>query len=133
MDNAKRLELNKNGSIHIFEVVNELNWCTVSFKNDSGTIKLGAENVTRLCRRIIEKLSDIRNNKPFVLNDKEMYTITPLFEGHSTLIYSMLGSAEIQLLYGDDKLQISPLFSLTKEEREAFLEKAAAFSAEYSR
>ena len=89
--------------------------------------------MTRLCRRIIEKLSDIRNNKPFVLNDKEMYTITPLFEGHSTLIYSMLGGAEIQLLYGDDKLQISPLFSLTKEEREAFLEKAAAFSAEYSR
>ena len=133
MDNAKRLELNKNGSILIFEVVNELNWCTVSFKTDSGTVKLGAENVVILCRRITEKLSDICNNKPFVLNDKEMYTITPLFEGHSTLIYSMLGGDEIQLLYGDDKLQICPLFSLTKEEREDFLKKAAAFCAEYSR
>ena len=133
MNNAKRLELNKNGSILIFEVVNELNWCTVSFKNDSGTVKLGAENVVILCRRITEKLSDICNNKPFVLNDKEMYTITPLFEGHSTLIYSMLDGDEIQLLYGDDKLQICPLFSLTKEEREDFLKKVAAFSAEYDR
>ncbi|MBP5430908.1 MAG: hypothetical protein J6Y81_01205 [Ruminococcus sp.] len=84
-----------------------------------------------LCRRITEKLSDIYSNKPFVLNDKEMYTITSLFEGHRTLIYSMLGDDAIQLLYSDAKLQIYPLFSLTKEEREAFQKKVAAFSLEY--
>ena len=133
MNNAKRLEINKNGSTLIFEVVNELNWCTVSFKTASCTVKLGAENVVILCRRITEKLSDICSNKPFVLNDKEMYSITPLFEGNRTLIYNMLGGDEIQLLYVDAKLQICPLFSLTKEEKAAFLKKVAAFSAEYDR
>ncbi|MBP5430907.1 hypothetical protein [Ruminococcus sp.] len=51
MNNEKRLEINKNGSILIFEVVNELNWCTVSFKNDSCTIKLGAEKRVNIMQK----------------------------------------------------------------------------------
>ncbi|MBR5682949.1 MAG: hypothetical protein IKW96_06680 [Ruminococcus sp.] len=130
MNNAKKLEINTNGGTLIFEVVNELRWCVVSFRTDSGTVKLGAENVGILCGRITEKLSDVSNNKPFVLHDKEMYTITSLFEGHSTLIYSMLDGNAVQVLYGDAELRINPLFSLTEEERLDFLRKLEAFGAE---
>ena len=129
MDNANKLEINTNGGTFILEVVNELRWCVVSFRTESGTVKLGAENVGILCGRITEKLSDISNNKPFVLHDKEMYTITSLFEGHSTLIYSMLDGNAVQILYGDAELKINPLFSLTEEERRGFLRKIEAFSA----
>lgn len=130
MDNSKKLEINTNGGTLILEVVNELKWCMIYFRNTSGTVKLGAENVGVLCGRITEKLSNIRGSKPFVLHDKEMYTITSLFEGHTTLIYSMLDGNNVQILYGDAELKINPLFSLTDEERSGFLAKIEAFSAE---
>ena len=130
MDNSRKLEINTNGGTLILEVVNKLNWCEVYFRNASGTVKLGAENVGILCERITEKLSHIRGSKPFVLHDKEMYTITSLFEGHATLIYSMLDGNMVQILYGDAELKINPLFSLTEDERFDFLDKIRAFSKE---
>lgn len=112
-------------------IINENNWCLLSFKSKEKDIFLGAEEVHRLCSKVINKLSEIHNNTPFIFNGKEMYSILNLFETHNTLLYYIVNSETIQLFLGDAHGTLSPLVLFTSKERFHFIESIKSFILKY--
>ena len=51
--------------------INENHWCVLSIKRNGQNIKLGADEINRICKKMVEKLSYIQNNKPFIYNNQK--------------------------------------------------------------
>ena len=116
----------------IFEI-NDKNWCALSAETKEKEVYLGADDVNVLCRKMLENLSDIHNNKAFIYDGKEMHSIICLYETYNTLMYHTCDDDSIQLMIGDKDGTISPLASLTEKERIGFINKIELFLSEYNK
>ena len=113
--------------------INDKNWCSLSAKTKEQEVYLGADDVNVVCRKIVKNLSDIQNSKSFIYEGKEMVLIITLYETYNTLMYYKCNDNSIQLMIGDKDGIISPLASLTENERIRSINKIELFLSEYNK
>ena len=112
--------------------INDKNWCSLSAKTKEQEVYLGADDVNVVCRKMVKNLSDIQNSKSFIYEGKEMVLIITLYETYNTLMYYKCNDNSIQLMIGDKDGIISPLASLTENERIRSINKIELFLSEYN-
>lgn len=113
--------------------INENHWCVLSIKRNGQNIKLGADEINRICKKLVEKLSYIQNNKPFIYNNQKIYSVISLFDPHSTLSYRLIDNNTIQLMMLDKDRVIIPLIYLSEKERIICIDKIKLFISDYNR
>lgn len=113
--------------------INDKNWCSLSAKTKEQEVYLGADDVNVVCRKMVKNLSDIQNSKSFIYEGKEMVLIITLYETYNTLMYYKCNDNSIQLMIGDKDGIISPLASLTENERIRSINKIELFLSEYNK
>lgn len=103
-------------------------WCRVCFVRGNDTLKLGADSLDIVCRRMAAALSDIGGRKPFSFDGQDMYTLIDLMEPHSTVAYSIPQDGAVTLFKIDDKNKKAiPLCTLTETERLDWVKKLCSF------
>ena len=95
-------------------------WCRLTAEFGGQSVKLGADTIQRICAKLIERLSDVQAKPPFQYKGMQLRTLLNLMEPHATVAYA-LNETGLELIKLDTDGTPIPLFSITDEEREAWI------------